>query len=146
MSDIPKTRQPFSSEDVEAVFNTYPERVRNQLLMLRDMIFEIAAETDGVGEIEETLKWGQPSYLTVRPKSGTTIRIDQHKSDPAHYALFVHCQTNLIETISELYPGDLAYEGKRAIIFETDKELPTEILRHCISLALTYHRNKVRKH
>jgi hypothetical protein len=74
---VPVTQHPFSSDEVEAVFAQYPDQVRERLLALRDLIFDTASHTKGVGEIEETLKWGQPSYLTIKPKSGTTIRIDQ---------------------------------------------------------------------
>jgi len=67
--------------------------VRQRLLALRWLILDTAAATAGVGRIEEALKWGQPSYLTTNPKSGSTIRIDQ--VPPGGYALYVHCQTNL---------------------------------------------------
>lgn len=137
------TDKPISNPAVSSVFASYPAPVKKRLLALRALILETAAATEGVSEIEETLKWGQPSYLTAKSKSGTTIRIAQLKSDPSRYALFVHCQTNLIETISELYPDALTFDGKRAIILKVDQEPPTDILRHCISLALTYHLKKV---
>ncbi|MBZ0215403.1 MAG: DUF1801 domain-containing protein [Fimbriimonadaceae bacterium] len=146
MTNIPSDPSIISDPAVAAVFASYPEPVKTRLLALRTLILETAAITAGVGDMEETLKWRQPSYLTTRSKSGTTIRIDQLKSDPRHYAMFVHCQTNLIETFSELYPGDLVYDGKRAVIFDTETDPPVEVLRHCISLALTYHLKKVRGH
>jgi hypothetical protein len=62
---------------------------------LRELIFDVAASTDGVGEIEETLRWGEPAYLTSQSKSGTTIRIGWKSSRPAEYAVFFHCQTDL---------------------------------------------------
>ena len=37
----------------------------------------------GVGEITETLRWGQPSYITSKPKSGTTIRTGLHRTTKA---------------------------------------------------------------
>ena len=61
---------------VEAAFGTYPEPVRTRLRALRRLIFDTASATKGVGALEETLKWGQPSYLTPQTKSGSTIRID----------------------------------------------------------------------
>ncbi len=114
-------------------------------MALRELVLATAARTEGVGEIEETLKWGQPSYLTTQSRSGTNIRIDSLKSDPDRYALFVHCQTNLIETFRELYPQELAFDGKRAILFSIDNDPDVKILSHCISLAQTYHLNKVRR-
>ena len=88
----------------------------------------------------EALRWGQPSYLTVNPKSGSTIRIDH--LPPGRYALFVHCQTNLVATFRELYPTELTYGGNRSILLDAADEPPQAILRHCIALALTYHTRK----
>jgi hypothetical protein len=128
--------------EVTAVFEAYPAPVREKLLALRQMILETAVSTPGVGEIVETLKWGQISYLTVKPKSGTTIRIGAHKTKPEQIAMYVHCQTNLIDSFRQLYPTQFNYEGNRAILFKLNEELPQEALRHCIASALTYHLNK----
>lgn len=127
--------------EVTAVFESYPDHIRQQLLLLRQLILDTAAATPGVGEIVETLKWGQPSYLTVKPKSGTTIRIDAYNVQKQQVGVYVSCQTSLIDSYRQIYPA-LTYEGKRAIILNTADELPIEPLRHCIELALTYHRNK----
>jgi Domain of unknown function (DU1801) len=130
--------------EVEVVFNGYPRDLQVRLLSLRRLILETAATTEGVGELEETLKWGQPSYLTSASKSGSTIRIDQVKSGPGYYAIFFHCQTDLVATFRELYPRQFRYRGNRSILFERDDEIPERALRHCISLALTYHLRKRR--
>src|SRR6185369_1878003 len=90
----------FADPAVEAIFQAYPGAVRKRLFALRRLILDTAATTAGVGRIEETLKWGQPSYLTTKPKSGSTIRIDQ--VPPGGYAVYVHCQTNLVATFREL--------------------------------------------
>ena len=124
------------------IFETYPKAVRVKLLALRKLILDTAAKTKGVGKLQETLKWGQPSYLTTQSKTGTTIRIDHVPSAPGRYALYVNCQTNLIATFRELYPRELTYEGKRGIVFNVDDKVPEKALRHCIALALTYHLNK----
>jgi hypothetical protein len=105
------------------------------------LILETAVSTPGVGQIVETLKWGQPSYLTVKPKSGTTIRIDAHNVRQGQIGLYVHCQTNLIATFCQRHPT-LITEGSRAIILDAHAPLPMEPLRDCIQLALCYHRNK----
>ena len=108
------------------------------------MVLETAAATPGVGKIVETLKWGQPSYLTVRPKSGTTIRLDAHDVKKRQIGLYVHCQTNLIGTFRQRHPT-LTYEGNRAIILNAQNEFPQEALRDCIALALTYHKKNKKK-
>jgi len=135
----------FKNSEVEAVFNTYDKEVREKLLGLRQLIYATAAETTGVGNLEETLKWGQPSYLTCTPKSGSTIRIDAIKSTTEQYAMYFHCQTTLVETFREIYPHALAYEGNRAIVFNVNEKTPQKPLQHCIALALTYHLNKIKK-
>ena len=129
----------LQNPDVRAVFDSYPEPVRSRLLDLRALIFRTAGETNSVGDLVETLKWGQPSYLTARPKTGSTIRIDAVDRPDADYALFVHCQTSLMATYRELYPDLFTFDGKRALVFSADRPVPEDALKHCIALALTYH-------
>jgi hypothetical protein len=131
----------FADPDVAAVFAAYPPDVREQLLSIRQLIFAMASATDGVGPLEEALRWGQPSYLTTVSKSGSTIRIDRVRPEPGRYALYFHCQTNLVATYRERYP-ELIYGGNRSILLSAAEALPVEPLRHCIALALTYHLRK----
>ncbi len=137
-----KQSETFDDPAVRKVFETYPHDVRGSLLQLRALILETAAATEGVGPLQETLKWGQPSYLTPRTKSGSTIRIDQVKGEAGRYALYCHCQTSLIEDFRTLYPEDFRFEGKRAMLFEAQDPPSEDALRHCIALALTYHARK----
>ena len=140
------TSDAIADPAVAAVFDAYPAELRSSLLHLRRLILETGVATQGVGRLEETLKWGQPSYLTPETKSGSTIRIDRLKSGDGGYALFVHCQTTLIPTFRELYPDELSFDGNRAIVFGEADDIPEEALRHCIALALTYHLKKRRRH
>ena len=135
------TRAGFSDPAVDAVFNAYPKPIKARLLALRRLIFDTAKATKGVGALQETLKWGQPSYLTAETKSGSTIRIDQVKSAANQYAVYFHCQTDLVETFRELYP-ELRYGGNRSILLRVEDRLPESALRHCVALALTYHLRK----
>ncbi len=137
-----KPRADFSDPAVSAVFSSYPKPINAKLLALRRLIFDTAKMTEGVGRIEETLKWGQPSYLTPETKSGSTIRIDQIKSAGNQYAIYFHCQTDLVETFRELYPSEFSYEGNRCILLGAAEKLPEPALRHCVALALTYHLKK----
>ena len=131
---------PIPADVADVLFN-YPEDVRDRLLFLRRLIFEVAAETEGVGQLEEALRWGQPSYLTTHSKSGSTIRIDADRAGK-RYALYFNCRTILVETFREQHPTAFHYGGNRSIIFGLDDEIPVDALRHCIALALTYHRWK----
>jgi hypothetical protein len=127
---------------VDAVFAAYPKPLKARLLALRRLIFDTAKTTKGVGALQETLKWGQPSYLTPETKSGSTIRIDRVKSAANQYAVYFHCQTDLVETFRELYPRELSFGGNRSILLNAQDEIPEAALRHCVALALTYHLNK----
>ena len=131
--------------EVAAVFAAYPGKTRAKLMFLRQLILDVAAETQGVGPLEETLKWGQPSYLTTKSRSGSTIRIDSIKSRDGGYAMYFHCQTTLVDTFREMYRGEFEFEGNRCIVFDESDEIPVQELSHCISLALTYHLGKNRR-
>jgi hypothetical protein len=112
-------------------------------MRLRELVFETAAEI-GIGDLVETLKWNQPAYLTGEPRTGSTIRIDALKNRPGACAMFFHCQTTLVSTFRDMYRDTFAFEGNRAIIFAAEDEISEEALKHCISLALTYHAKPAR--
>ncbi|MBY0317237.1 MAG: DUF1801 domain-containing protein [Reyranella sp.] len=131
----------FSSSDVQSVFKAYPPALRTKLMALRELVFDTAAATDGVGLLTETLKWGQPSYLTEETGSGTTVRIDSLKAADG-YAVYFHCQSGLLGQFREVYPETFRYEGKRAIVFAAGDRVPARALRHCLALAFTHHSRK----
>lgn len=131
----------FADKKVAALFRAYPPAVRAKLLALRELILDVAARTPGVGPLTETLKWGQPSYLTGATGSGTTVRLDRLKKREG-YALYFHCQSGLVEQFRGLYGETFRYEGRRALLFEPAERLPVTALRHCIGLALTHHLRK----
>lgn len=130
--------KPFASAEVAAKFSAYPAHVRPKLLGLRELIFRTAASAEGVGEIEESLKWGEPAYAT-RNKSGSTVRIDWKSKTPNHYAMYFNCQTNLVETFRTLFPNEFVFEGNRALVFGLEDKLPKDSLAMCVVASLTYH-------
>lgn len=133
---------PITNPDVAALFESYPPAVQDRLMSLRQMIYEVAARTEGVGPLEETLKWGQPSYLTPVTRSGTTIRIDQVPGEADQVALYVNCRTTLIEGFRAQFGELFTYEGTRAIHLDRTAPLPTDALETVIEAALTYHQRK----
>jgi hypothetical protein len=135
------TSLPVSKEVAEAL-GRYSEPIRLRLLQIRDLIFAVAAETEGVGPLTETLKWGEPAYLTEASRSGTTIRLGVSKSAPDHCAVFVNCQTTLIDTFRAHFADDFAFEGQRALLLPAAGDLRREPLALCLRAALTYHRQK----
>ena len=113
----------FSDPRVASLFKAYPSAVRSKLMALRELVLNTAAKTAGVGRLTETLKWGQPSYLTEETGSGTTVRIDRLKAADG-YAVYFHCQSGLLGQFRELYPETFRYQGKRAIVFAAGDRVP----------------------
>ncbi len=135
---VTETLQEIGDGRVALHFDRVPEPARARLLELRQIILE-AARTANAGPVEETLKWGEPAYLT---KEGSTVRIDWKERSPHEVAMYFHCQTSLVDTFRALYGDLLRFEGNRAILLGLDDEVPVEAIGHCVALALTYHRVK----
>lgn len=131
--------QLVSNPKVKEVFNAYPKHVKPQLLYLRELLLEVAKEVNGPEKLEETLKWGEPSYIT---KHGSTLRMDWKPKNPNQYAMYFQCSSRLVSTFKIIYKNEFKFEGNRAILFELDNEIPELALKHCILLALTYHKIK----
>jgi hypothetical protein len=138
---ISNTNIPINTE-VAAVFNSYPKKIKSKLIFLRQLIFDTATLIEGIGEIEETLKWGEPSNLTSKSKSGSTIRIAWKESQKEHYSIFFKCTANLVPVFKEKFPQKFKFGGNRSIDFNLNDDVPVKELKQCIALALTYHRNK----
>lgn len=134
----------FQSKKVQEKFDSYPKSIKPSLLYLRELIFKTASQTPGVGDIEETLKWGEPSYITSQTHSGSTVRVDWKKDTPEHYYMYFNCKTTLVDTFKEIYGTLFTYGGNRSLIFHKDDELPLNELSDCIAMALTYHLSKKR--
>lgn len=135
---------PIQPAEVAAEFASYPEAVRPGLLALRQLILGTAEETTGVGRIEETLKWGQPAYLTSETGSGSTIRIAPTGPKSDHdYAMYFICRTGLVETFEHLFGDVFTYERDRALLFRVGDDPLEAELRECVAMALTYHQSKL---
>jgi hypothetical protein len=135
-----KQQRPFSDPAVAAAYAAFPAELRPSLLDLRGLIFDAAAATRNVGPLTETLKWGEPSYLPATPRTGTTVRIGAAKGQANHYSMFVNCKTTLVPNFKELYPEEFDYRGTRELRFTRGRRVPKAALRHCIAMALTYHK------
>jgi Domain of unknown function (DU1801) len=129
----------ITNPDVKVVFSNYPEYIRTKILSLRELIIETANEIDGLNMLEETLKWGEPSYLA---KNGSTLRMDWKSKTPGQYAMYFKCTSRLVETFRVVYKNKFSFEGNRAIVFQMEDEIPKNELKNCIKAALTYHKVK----
>lgn len=132
---------PFEALDVEQKFLDLDERIREKLLILREMIFEVANQNKEIGRLTETLRWGQPSYIPEETNSGTLIRLDKYASQKDHFAIYFHCQTNLVSHFRKMFP-QLNYDGNRAIFFTVHDNIPKSILKKCFYEAFTYKKKK----
>lgn len=133
----------FQNENVENVFLSYEEPYKSTLLEVRELIFQTASKIEGVGQLTESLKWGEPTYSTLETKSGTPIRIN--KFDDNHIAVFFHCQTNLIEQFRGIFSEELKFSKNRAILLNPNEILPLNELEFCIAAALVYHKDSINR-
>jgi len=123
---------------VAAALNAVPAPARARLLEIRALIFA-AAEATGTAPLTETLKWGQPSYLPPR-KQGTTIRLGAPDAETC--ALYVHCQTTLVDSYRNQFPTEFRYETNRAVLIPATGPYAQAALQQIAAMALTYHRDK----
>ncbi len=144
MTDAP----PGIPERVTAAIAAYPEPAKSAFLTIRDIVLQAAASQPVIGPLTETLKWGEPAYLTEATNSGSTLRIAWKQANPDRIGVFLNCSTRLVETMRSIYPETFEYEGNRGLHMALDAPLPTDPLDHCARLALTYHisHEKFRRH
>lgn len=130
--------------DVKLAFAGIPAMPKDALLVVRNLIFQVAASNPAIGNIHETLKWGEPAYLTPDSKSGSTIRLAWKPAQPEMCGIYLNCNTTLIGQMRDIYPDAFAYQTNRAALFPADAPPPGDVLSHCIEMALTYHSAKIR--
>ncbi len=129
----------IQTKDINSVINKYSPEVKKKLLELRSLIIEVAESDPDISQLEETLKWNEPSYLT---KYGSTIRMDWKSKTPDQVQLYFKCTSKLVLSFKEVFGDRLKYENNRAIILKLDEKLPIPILQKCIHAGLSYHKVK----
>ncbi|MGL9622595.1 DUF1801 domain-containing protein [Bradyrhizobium sp. U531] len=132
---------PKPPREVSRAIDALPAPIGKRLLQVRDLIFAAAAAHDDVGKLTETLKWGEPAYLTDETGSGSTIRLGRLK-DSDHAAVLFNCKTTLVDEFRERFPDQFEYRQTRALLVPVTGRLPKQELSVCLSLALTYHRDR----
>ena len=122
------------NSEVQEKFDSYPEHIVPLMIQLRNLVLSVAKNHD-LGDVKETLKWGEPSYSV---ESGSTVRMDWKRKTPNQYFLFFHCQTKLVDTFRELFSNTLKFQDNRAVVLNVSNKLPERALRCCIELAFRY--------
>lgn len=145
MDKVSAIMRPVPPPNVAETFDGYPPGIRKKLMTLRALVFDVAEQTRDVGELEESLKWGEPAYITAASKSGSTIRIAWKKARPTQYAMYFNCQTTLVDAFKTMFPTAFKFEGNRALVFDEHDDVPLEALRICVEMALTYRTKKREK-
>ena len=118
-----------------------PEPVRARLREIRDLIFVVAAETEGVGPLTETLNGANPPIMTARAgaerQSGWASQ-DRHTES---CAMLFNCKTTLVETFRTHF-AEISYSRAIAHLRAHLGTLAIEPLILCLRAALTYHQRK----
>lgn len=124
--------------EVNKVIAAYPPKAQHKLHQLRALILATAKDLQ-LDTLEETLKWGEPSYLA---KHGSTVRMDWKAKQPNQVALYFKCTSRLVPTFKMVFPKTFQYDGHRALYFGLDDNLPELEIMQCMRAALRYHRVK----
>jgi len=130
----------IENASVEQAYLAMPEPFQAPALQLRQLIMTTAGQLEATGGIQETLKWGQPSYVPLKARVGSPVRVAVH--DEKHLGLYFNCNTTLVETFRSLFDTDLQYSKNRAVLFDITQPLPQELIGQCVRMALYYHRER----
>ena len=128
-----KTKQ---TELAKQAFQGYPTKAKDALMKVRELIYETKRNDSEIGEINEALRWGELSFLTENPDTGSMIRLALSKSGEP--AVFFHCGTTLVETFRAQYTHVFEFEANRALVLKSPFEDTTAELVHCLQQALRY--------
>ncbi|WP_417834380.1 DUF1801 domain-containing protein [Thalassospira xiamenensis] len=122
---------PKLAADLSTKFACYPDDARSALMTIRGWIFELAANIP-IGMITETLKWGEPAWVTPSG-SGTTIRADWKPKAPDRIAIYVNCQTDLIDRVRSHFDGVLECQGNGRSCLRWIARFPKKQLKPCLA-------------
>lgn len=123
---------PAPSKQVQAVLDNMPPQMRKGAIALRHLIYDTAAQL-GQNPPQESLKWGQPSYVSTQ---GTPLRIAASKHGA--FGLFAHCQSTVISEFAQIFGNDFAIQGNREVSFANVADIQPDKLKQLIVHALTY--------
>lgn len=127
------------TDPFEQTLAAWPPTARAQFQQMRALIVDAAHAAD-VGEVEESLKWGQPAWRPKRARTGSTLRLHWDAKTPQTIALFVDCKTTLGAEMFAAYPYDFKYESNRAMRLHLGAPLPQQAIAHLAQRTFTYHR------
>jgi hypothetical protein len=122
------------------LIETWSDPAQSALLSCRSLFHTIATRVD-IGPLDETLKWGQPSWRPIKPRTGSTLRLNWSPKSPTELAIFVDCKTDLAARMQTLYPHLPANDGGRRMAIDLNSPLPETALSHLAEMTFSYHTN-----
>jgi hypothetical protein len=132
------TKSVIHDQSVRAAFEAFPRRVQLQMKRLRRLILDVAHDDPHIGELTETLRWGEPAYIPNA--SGSLVRLGWKSRTPEEVLLLFHCQTSLVSDFRARFGDTLQFQKDRAIILPVDSRIDEPIIRTCVHHAFTYKR------
>ncbi|RLJ60362.1 hypothetical protein BCF46_0560 [Litoreibacter meonggei] len=123
--------------EVAKAFAAMPDGIADILRKARLDILRIASTAEGIGPLTETLKRGEPAYLTNAPKTGTTLRLGLIGG---RAAVMVPCSTTILEDARAVFGELPEFSGKRGVILGGEQQ----VFDYIVNAALSYHMRKRR--
>ncbi len=133
---------PVPGPSIGAIVQAWPPRERAPLLAVRALVYRVAAADDALGEILESVKWGQPSYRSTDRHRGTALRLGIDRRS-GRAGVYFHCGTAMIVRCRERFPDAFAFDGNRGLLLdsnvpEAEATAMQGALAECVREALTY--------
>lgn len=116
----------------------WPAPAQSVIWTCRTLFHRIAQENN-IGVLDETLKWGQPSWRPRRARTGSTLRMNWSPASPDQMSFFVDCKTDLAARMATLYPTPFSNDGRRRLDMSLALPLPEQALAHLAEMTFTYH-------
>jgi hypothetical protein len=137
---LQKDDKPAMPADVASAFEAFPAAIRDRLLTVRRPLFQIAAETGGVGPVTETLKMGRAGLFDVRERQR-----QYHPTGPGVLVArslrrAVHWPHDAGRELPQPIRRCFRLRENRALLLNPTAPLPETELSICLRRALTYHR------
>ena len=118
----------------------WPEPAQSRLQTMRALFHDVAAMAD-IGPLDESLKWGQPAWRPLTPRTGSTLRLNWSEAAPGSIMAYVDCKTDLAGQMQTRFPNLPGNDGRRALQFDIAAN-NDDALWHLAHLTFTYHRAK----
>ena len=125
--------------DVIEKYNAFPVDVKEKIFRLRDWLIDVSESLEDVTRIEESLKWGEPSY---RSNIGSTIRFYWSEKRPEIIGMYCQCTSLLIPSIKNTFGNAFLYDGNRGVLLDKNGLWDEEKIKQIMIAALRYHKVK----